>query len=310
MFFKAAKNTGQLSDRLPALQRDLFLNFHPQELPLNPVSRGGGGTTRIFVRSSAPRPLGQSPAQPDVPLPHRLPSPQPSPPLLVSAPSPSSLPTPGPGGSRSRSLGKRSRQRGGSGGLPGPAGRARRGRGLAGGGGAGIRLERAASCAAQGQTRQQAPDPQAPARPLPGCRKSFSPLAWYSLTEEEWPAPGWPAPGVRHLGRGWGRPRGRASLSSACRPPLPAFPPPPARPPPHRAVTLPPRPPPEPDAVSATFFWASGRGQRMASRARRPASRSHATLPPGRGSPSPVGPYCRRSLGASVWRGGPGGDLP
>lgn len=101
-------------------------------------------------------------------------------------------------------------------------------------------MERAASCAAQGQTRQQAPDPQAPARPLPGCRKSFSPLAWYSLTEEEWPAPGWPAPGVRHLGRGWGRPRGRASLSSACRPPLPAFPPPPARSPPHRAVTLPP----------------------------------------------------------------------
>lgn len=77
------QTTGPLSDRLPALQRDLFLNFHTQESP-TPSSKGRG-TTGICVSSAAPRPLPQSPAQTDVPLPHELPnlSPRAPPPHLL-----------------------------------------------------------------------------------------------------------------------------------------------------------------------------------------------------------------------------------
>lgn len=56
-----------------------------------------------------------------------------------------------------------------------------------------------------------------------------------------------------------------------------------------------PRPPQEPDAVSATSSAASGRGPRRIGHATRPAPRPHATLPPGLGGPSPAAPFGRRS---------------
>lgn len=83
MFFKAAKNTGQLSDRLPALQRDLFLNFHPQELPLNPVSRGGEQPESL---SGPPRPAPSARAPPSLTSPSPTGSPRRSPPLPSLSP--------------------------------------------------------------------------------------------------------------------------------------------------------------------------------------------------------------------------------
>lgn len=70
-----------------------------------------------------------------------------------------------------------------------------------------------------------------------------------------------------------------------------------------------PRPPPEPDAVSAPSCSASGRGPRRAGRAPRPAPHPHATLPLGRGGGVPRGPPGH--LRAEGWAGrGPALAVP
>lgn len=142
------QTTGPSSDRLPALQRDLFLNFHTQECPIASFERRG--TTGTFVRSAARRPLPQSPAHTDVPVPHELPTLSPRPP--PSSPLPAfpflSFPRPRPSagaeqwGNRNRQpthkrpqSPRAQRRRGGGRGTWGRGLRGR-GRGLAGGGGA------------------------------------------------------------------------------------------------------------------------------------------------------------------------------
>lgn len=107
-----------------------------------------------------------------------------------------------------------------------------------------------------------------------------------------------PAGGGREAtGKGLGAPEGPSILLLG--PPAPAscFPSARLAAPPRRD----PRPPPEPDAVSATSSSAPGRGPRRVGRAPRPAPRPHATLLPGprRGGPGRLAP-----------EGGPGGDLP
>lgn len=59
---KQNKKTGRLSDRLPALQRDLFLNFHPQEFSLIPVSRAGNNRNLCQVLRAPPPPPEPHPA--------------------------------------------------------------------------------------------------------------------------------------------------------------------------------------------------------------------------------------------------------
>lgn len=121
-----------------------------------------------------------------------------------------------------------------------------------------------------------------------------------------------PAGGGREApGKGLGAPEGPSILLLG--PPAPASCLPPARlaAPPRRA----PRPPPEPDAVSATSSSAPGRGPQRVGRAPRPAPRPHATLLPGprRGGPgrfTPRGWARRGPPGARTAVGPPAAQSP